>query len=214
MNIEHQNNRSELIKEHGGARQGMSLLEVVIAMGLSAVVLVFVGMMQSQLTRVAGFIKDELSNQQGLEEVMTTFVSEVRSAGPSSVGGYAIESGSSTQFVFFSDIDGDGLFDRVRYTLTSSTLVKGTTKPSGNPLTYATSSEKTRTLVTNVLPASSTFIYYDTDYTGSELPLTAPVTIERVRIVQLNLYADLSPSTAPQPSFFTETVTIRNLRSN
>ena len=196
------------------SRDGVTLLELVIAMGLSAIILLFVGAMQDQLSRVAGFIQAELSNQQGLEEVMTTLVRETRSAGPSSIGSYPIESATSSQFVFFSDIDGDGLFERVRYTITSSTLVKGVTKPTGNPLVYATSSETARTLVTNVLAASSSFIYFDEDYTGTQSPLPAPIIVMRIRMVQVNLYADLSPSTAPQPSFFTNTITIRNLRSN
>jgi hypothetical protein len=194
--------------------QGFTLLELGIAMGISVVILGFIGLMENQLSRVATFINQELQNQQGLSLVFDTFVTEVRSMGPSSIGSYPIEAVSSTSITFFSDIDEDGTFERVRYSITSSTFEKAVIEPTGSPLQYATSSETSRVLITNVLAASSSFSYFDSTYTGEESPLGFPVNIPAVRVVRVDIYADISPSTAPQPSFFTNTITIRNLRSN
>lgn len=196
------------------ARHGVTIIELVIAMGISAVILGFIGLLENQLSQVASFVNQELQNQQGLSQVFDALVTEVRSMGPSSIGGYPIELASSTGITFFSDIDEDGVFERVRYYLTSSTLVKAVIEPTGSPLRYATSSETSRTLVSNVLSASSSFVYFDSTYTGDESPLGFPVAVSAVRIVQVNIYADISPSTAPQPAFFTNTITARNLRSN
>ena len=195
-------------------RLGVTIIELVIAMGISVVMLGFMGLLQDQLSKVASFINQELQNQQGLSQVFDALVTEVRSMGPSSIGGYPIELASSTGITFFSDIDEDGIFERVRYYLTSSTLVKAVIEPTGSPLQYITSSETSRTLVTNVLSASSSFSYFDATYTGDEAPLGFPVSVSAVRVVRVDIYADISPSTAPQPAFFTNTITIRNLRSN
>jgi hypothetical protein len=196
------------------SRRGVTIIELVIAMGISAVMLGFMGLLQDQLSKVASFINQELQNQQGLSQVFDALVTEVRSMGPSSIGGYPIELASSTGITFFSDIDEDGVFERVRYYLTSSTLVKAVIEPTGSPLQYATSSETSRTLVANVLSASSSFAYFDAAYTGDEAALGFPVSVAAVRVVRIDIYADISPSTSPQPTYFTNTVTIRNLRSN
>ncbi len=183
-------------------------------MAISVVVLGVVGLLEDQLSRVAGFINQELQNQQGLEQVFDVLVTEVRSMGPSSIGGYAIQAAASSSFIFFSDVDQDGIFERVRYTLTSTTLERGLIEPTGNPLQYVTSSETVRTLVTNILAASSTFLYFDENYTGAENPLPAPIDLPSIRVVRIDVYADVSPSTAPQPTYFTNTVAIRNLRGD
>ena len=134
--------------------------------------------------------------------------------GPSSLGDYPLSLASSTAITFYSDIDEDGIFERVRYYFTTSSLMKAVIQPTGNPLVYATSSETVRTIVQNVLVASSSFSYFGTNYTGVEAPMAQPVDPQSVRIVRVDLYADISPSTAPQPTYFSNTMTIRNLRSN
>jgi hypothetical protein len=111
-------------------------------------------------------------------------------------------------------VDSDGTNERVRYFFTSSTLAKGVIEPTGNPLVYASSSETVRTLVSNVLAASSTFRFFDDTYIGTGTGLASPVGVSIIRVVQVDVYADISPSTAPQPTYFTNMVTIRNLRSN
>ncbi|MDO8469968.1 MAG: carbohydrate binding domain-containing protein [bacterium] len=154
---------------------GFTLIEFIVAMGFSVIVLAVVGVTESQFTQVAGFVNQELSNQQGLDQVMQTFQTEARSMGPSSIGAYSIEVASSSQFVFYSDVDSDGIYERVRYSFTSTTFERGIIEPTGNPLTYATSTETVRTLVTNVVSTSSRFTYYNSTYTGESVNSTSSV---------------------------------------
>lgn len=197
-------------------RGGFSLFEVLIVTALFGLVLLSVVSLRGNLDSLQNIINQRLQSRSDLAQTLQIFVTELRSAGPSSLGAYPIETAATSSLVFYSDIDKDGLFERVRYTFVSSSIQKGVIKPSGNPLTYATSSEATTTVVNYVVPQASTsiFTYYDTNYTGSESALAQPVSVSDVRIVKISIYADVSPETSPAPVFFTNTVNIRNLRSN
>lgn len=194
---------------------GFSILEVVIVVGVFAILVVLMASTRSNVDLLENLVGQRLQSREDVDVALRSFVSEVRSAGPSSLGGYAIEAAGTSSFQFYSDIDGDGLFERVRYTIATSTLEKAVVKPSGNPLTYATSSEVVTTAVTNIIKtASTTFAYYDSAYTGTQAPLTMPINVTDIRLVQLNLMTDIHPSSSPKAIFVSETVAVRNLRSN
>jgi type II secretory pathway pseudopilin PulG len=197
-------------------RGGFSIFEVLIVTALFAMVLLAVVSLRGNLNVLQNLISQKLQSRADLSQTLQIFVTELRSSGPSSLGGYPVESAGTSSLVFYSDIDKDGLFERVRYTLTSSTIEKGVVRPTGNPLSYATSSETTTTVVNYVVPQASTsiFTYYDAGYTGSESALAQPVNVSDIRIVNISIYADVDPENSPQPVFFTNTVNIRNLRSN
>lgn len=197
-------------------RRGFSILEVIIVTALFAIVLSALVSFRGNLDILNNLISQKLQSRKDLQQTLQIFVTELRSAGPSSVGAYPIETAATSSIVFYSDIDKDGLFERVRYSLASGTIEKGITKPTGNPLTYATSSEVTTTIVNYVVvqPSSTIFSYYDTNYTGSEPALTPPIDVSQVRLVKISIYADVDPQHSPLPVFFTETANIRNLRSN
>jgi prepilin-type N-terminal cleavage/methylation domain-containing protein len=200
--------------ERNAANNGFTLLEVVVAMGIAAIVMTVLGTTINQLGKVNTFVSEELANRQGLEQVFEMMITEMRSMGPSSIGDYPVKSASSTEIIFYSDVDGDGVYERLRYYFTSSTLSRGLLKPTGNPLVYATSSETSRIMVTGLIAASSSFTYYDSNYSGTQLPLTYPIDVSVVRLVGVSVYADVQSSLAPQPTIFTDTIAIRNLRTN
>ncbi|OGY98229.1 MAG: hypothetical protein A2855_02925 [Candidatus Liptonbacteria bacterium RIFCSPHIGHO2_01_FULL_57_28] len=197
-------------------RKGFSLFEVLIVTGLFALVLLAVVSLRGNLDILENIIDQRLQSRSDLAQTLQIFVTELRSAGPSSVGGYPIESAASSSLIFFSDIDKDGMFERVRYSMASGTIVKGVVEPTGNPLVYVTSTEATTTVVNYVVPKAAVpmFSYYDANYTGGEDAMTSPVSVADVRIVKISIYADVDPEHSPQPVFFTNTVNIRNLRSN
>ena len=195
-------------------KKGFILIEFIISMGIMVVIVGFIGFTMAQLAKVGVFVNDRLLNQQGLDLVFNTMVTEIRSIGPSSIGDYSIQLASSSQFVFFSDVDKDGIFERIRYIFTSTTLDRGIIEPTGNPLVYTTSTEARKSLVTNIIAASSSFAYFDDDYNGSQNPLTYPVTVESVRVVKVEVYVDIQPASSPEPAHFSDTILIRNLKNN
>jgi hypothetical protein len=142
--------------------------------------------------------------------------SEIRSAAVSSIGSYPLITTTSSTFSFYSDIDHDNLFEQVTYTLSSSTIMKMVIKPTGNPLSYATSSQIVSPVIEYVALASSTplFQYFDSSYTGGEDSLSEPISVSAVRSVRVSFFTDLDPGAVVRPVFFQNFITIRNLRSN
>jgi hypothetical protein len=134
--------------------------------------------------------------------------------GPSALGGYAIESASPTSIVFFSDTDKNGVADRVRYFVGTSTINVGITKASGTPLTYATSTEVTKNIVWNLVSTSTIFEYYNASYTGTQASMTVPIDLPSIRVIKFGVSVDINPGKTPLPTYFTNTVNPRNLRTN
>lgn len=197
-------------------RDGFSLIEVIVFAAIGAAILFVVSSMTRNVGTIEEFVNQKLKSRGDLEQTFQILVTDIRSAGPSSNGSYAIESASTSSISFFSDIDQDGVMEKVRYSFGTSTIIKGVIEPTGTPLVYASSSEKSGVLIENVISsASSSFlIYYGSDYTGSEQPLASPIDVSRIRVVKITVYVDTNPGQTPKPTFFSETVTIRNLRSN
>ncbi len=202
-------------------RGGFSLFEVILVMALFSSTLFVVVRFRSNLDLLQNIVNQKLQSRQDIDQTFQRLVTDVRSAGPSSLGGYAIEDAASSSFTFYSDIDKDGIFERVRYFLASSTsatttLQRGLVEPTGSPLSYVTSTEVITMAVANIVNTSTIqlFAYYDANYTGSESPLSAPISTTAVRIVKISLLADVNPTTAPVATLFSDTVSIRNLRSN
>ena len=198
---------------------GFSLIEVVVAMGIAAIVFLMVGVLGNQFSIVSNFVNQKLQNEGRAQSALQTMVREIRSAGPSAIGGFAIESATPSSFIFFSDIDGDGLVERVRYflstsTAATSTISKGIVKPAGNPLAYVTSTEAMSPIITDSVSTSTIFSYFDANYTGTENSLPSPIDPSKIRIIKIEVMVDVNPGKNPSPTYFTNSVMIRSLRSN
>lgn len=136
---------------------------------------------------------------------LTKIVDELRRAQPASNGSYPIELASSTAIIFYSDVNNDGLRERVHYWLDGKILRRGLTKPFGQYSNYTTNSESSSVLVNNVINTNGTiFNYYNDSYDGvaSSLSLTQPVDVRSVNLVKIDL-GNLSSQ-----------VMLRNLKDN
>lgn len=196
-------------------REGFSLVEVLISIALFSLIVFLISGVRGNVGTLSEVVSQKLQSRQDIDVALKVFVSEIRSAGPSSLGGYPLEAASTSSVQFYSDIDSDGLFERVRYTLGTTTLQKAVLKPTGNPLSYVASNEATTTVITNVITgASTTLAYYGTTYTGTQAALTSPIDITQVRLVRLSALVDIDPSVSPKPVYIDYITSIRNLRSN
>ena len=155
-----------------------------------------------------------------LRSVTTLFDNEIRSASAGVDGSYPLGQASTSQIVFFTPFGTNSTSSvyRVRYFLSSSTLYKGVTAPSGSPLSYNLANEVVTPVVFSVTsPTSSIFFYYDGSFNGvtSTQPLAQPVNITQVTYVQINL-STLQQEIRKSTSTFSiiTGAAIRNLKTN
>jgi prepilin-type N-terminal cleavage/methylation domain-containing protein len=198
--------------------KGFTLFETLVAMSIGVVLLLAVGQFARDIFYDNSAQSGLFSTAQDARTIVNTMVKELRSASPGSDGSYPIVTAATSTMTFFSDINGDGTKERVRYflaTTTPPTLKKGVITPTGSPLGY-TGAEVITTLAYNVRNTGSTsiFNYYDGTFTGTSSPLTQPVSVSAVRLVQINLILDSDPNRSPNPRTYTSDATLRNLKDN
>lgn len=193
--------------------RAFSLIELLVAFSIMIVIVIATMMFAGDVFDYASTFREVLEVQQEIQLTLRTLVPEIRSMVPSGNGAYSISAAASSSFLFYTDYDGDGVSERVRYFLTSSTLQKGVIDPTGSPLVYNPASEIVTDMVHNmVVSSSSIFSYYDTSYTGTELPLSFPVAVASIRMVKVTISArDPGQNT---PVTFSVKLTPRNLRTN
>ena len=195
---------------------GFTLAETIAA------IFVFLLILQGALTLYNDTINTDnaltgnLNAQMQVRKAFTVMLSDIRSASPSSSGAYTIDTASSTYFAYYSDIDNNGLKEKIRYFLSGHTLKVGIITPTGNPPTYNPANEKVAALINDLVNTSTTpiFSYYDSAYDGTTAPLAMPINIPAVRLIKINVLIDHDPKAPPGPIGFSSQVSIRNLKDN
>jgi hypothetical protein len=127
-----------------------------------------------------------------------------------------LEETNDQEIIFYTDLEGDGTTDRVRYTLSGTNLLLGVTKPSGTPIQYLATDEKVSTVASNIRNgATPLFYYYNGTYTGKESALTQPVNVTEVKTVKLDLRI-FNKAGVTNSSYYTVVThgVIRSLKTN
>lgn len=194
--------------KHAG---GFTLIETAVTIGLFAGIMTLVSMFSLDVTDIALKLDQDLDAQLEVQLAVSGFMTELRAIAPSDNGSYPLATADSSSISFYTDLESDGRHERVRYFFTSSTLMKGITRPTGTPAVYATSSETISDIAHNVL--SGEFTYYGANFTGIEAPLVSPVTLADVRVVRFSITVDRFPGATPGPLSATIFITLRNLRA-
>lgn len=184
--------------------------------GIIVILIVPLSMFQRDVLTQNNMVQSGALAEDGARAVLRKFGAELRTAAPANTGSYLLESLGTSTITFYSDPNGDGLRDRIRYFLSGNSLKRGVVTPTGSPAAYVLTNEKISTLTDNVINGTTTpiFSYYDENYNGSGTPLTYPLSISTVRLVQINLGIDPNPNRPLTPIWLTSSVMIRNLKDN
>ena len=192
--------------------RGFTLLEVIIASAIVVVVGWLIVNFGIDLAVSNIRFNGSLLTQAQIHQTLQIMVPEIRSASQSNGGAYPIATAGTSTLIFYSDIDRDGLFERVRYFLNGSTFSKGVIKPTGTPFVYPTSTEVVYDLVNTMIPGTI-FAYYDEDArTSTSTPLSQPVDILRIKMVRITLIANQGTTSTPSIVGVEDQATVRNLR--
>jgi prepilin-type N-terminal cleavage/methylation domain-containing protein len=199
------------------SQRAFTLVEVIVVVGLLALFVGLIGEFQAKIFKFNGAFQGGNFVGTDSQNIIKSIAGEIRSMSPSSAGAYPIENAGTSTFSFFNDVDNDGLKERIRYFVEDSTLKRGLIKPSGNPMTYNSDSEKFVILMSNVQNLNTTpiFNYYNSNYSESNTtPLALPVNILDIRLVEINVILGVDASKLLTPVNVSTKVSIRNLKDN
>lgn len=146
-------------------KNGFTLIEVLISAAIMVILAAgFLGLQyilsQNQVGAWRNYLAIEAANLS-----VATLARELRDARQSDSGSYPLEVTDDQEIIFYSDYDYDGIVERVRYTLSGSTLTKGVIEPTGVPVTYPPLNETAKT-VTDIVRNGTipVFYYYNADW--------------------------------------------------
>jgi len=198
------------------AKSGMTLIETMIALAIFVAVIVAVGSYQVSVFSNQRVVSGNFQTAQEAQVILKTLLTELRATAPAADGSYPIVSAGTSSISFFSDPDNDGQTEEITYTLIGNTLYRAIIQPTGTPAIYNPANQATSSLLTDVRNSTSTpvFQYYDQNYTGTSSPLSIPVNIPSVRLIQINLALDVILNQAPAVRTYTTQVSLRNLKTN
>lgn len=186
-------------------KRGYTLLEMIIVISLGLIIGLAISSFGRNIFTQNYAVSKSLIIEGDTKMAMTKMVSELRRTQPASNGSYPIELASSTTIIFYSDVNNDGLRERVRYWLDGKILRRGIIKPFGQYSDYTTNNESINVLVNDFSTTSvSIFSYYNDSYDGtaSSSPLAQPVDVRSVNLVKIDLIT------------LTSQVMLRNLKDN
>lgn len=193
--------------------EGMTLAEILVAVAIITVIGLAISTFARDLFMYSGTVQSNLSAQQDARQMLRQFASELRIASQSSTGTYPISEAADTAITFYSDLNGDGIKERVRYYVSGNMIKKDVLVPTGLPLAY-TGTPATSIVMRDLSVTTGIFSYYDKNYTGTSAPLGSPVDVSSVRLVKMNITIDRDPNRSPTPINVTTQVVIRNLKDN
>jgi prepilin-type N-terminal cleavage/methylation domain-containing protein len=197
-------------------KNGFTLIEVLASIGIFLVIIVAVGLFEVNVFSYQRTASSSFQTVQDAQIILKTITKDIRMASPGSDGAYALQTVGTGTLMFFSDINANGIKERVRYTLIGSNLYRAVAEPIGSPLSYVNATESTSTILSDVVNGSvPVFNYYDGTYAGSTTgALSQPVNQSSVRLIQITLMLDPDThDTVPARTYSTE-VTLRNLKDN
>lgn len=194
-------------------RSGFTIIETLFGVSIFVLIVILLTLFSRNVWVYNSFISGGLVETDAGRQVLKTLTSEIRTASNAETGAYVIAVASPSSFTFYSDIDDDGLKERVRYFLSGTSFQKGVIKPTGTPLTYNIANETISTII-DQLTNSILFEYYDRNYDGSGSPLPSPLSIPDIRLVKITIVIDKDPSRPPSAMTFSTQVSIRNLKDN
>ena len=197
--------------------RGFTLIEILFVAAIFVIVSGAIFALFRDTIQFNSAIQYGLKSQNEARRILRPFANEARGATRSVQGAFPIETASTSEFIFFTDLDEDGHAERVRYFLEGETFKKGVIAPSGSPLSYDQDDERIVAIVNDVVATSTpVFEYFDTNYAGASTsqPLVQPVVTSDVRLISVSITVDANPVEPPAAFTISTQVSFRNLKDN
>src|SRR3989344_1082413 len=96
-------------------RLGFTLVEILVTVAILALLLGVLIVFETDIFQQNSILQNSLLANQDARQALRRLTAELRSAGPSAGGAYALAQATPTTITFFSDADGDGAADQLRY---------------------------------------------------------------------------------------------------
>lgn len=193
-------------------KKGLTFIEMIVSIAILTIGMAGFTMLFSRSWKTNSFILEESMSSIQATQSVRKVAAQLRGIRQAETGAYMIALADEDQIVTYMDIDGDDYVERVRYYLddADNTFVRGVAEYSGGtyPTGYAADAETTlAAYVVNTEESEPVFRYYN----NSNNEIASPAIPNSIRIIELNLWVNIKPMSAPDNVRIGTSVEIRNL---
>lgn len=150
-------------------KKGFTVIELLVVSALIAILAIGVSRFGRDLFYYNNIFNNSLLTLQDAKRALRPFAQEVRNIRRAQTGAYAIEEATPTSFIFYSDIDSDGMSERIRYFLDADNVLKrGVTETDGQ--SYLIANENITDLISGILNTAGVFQYFDATHKTFNAP--------------------------------------------
>lgn len=192
--------------------KGFTLIELVVAVAISSILLIaLIRFMGTAIPAYRSLFLQTLADETARVQLVR-ISHALRAARYGDTGAFPIVEATPSRIIFYANTDSDTATERVRYELVGTDLIRGITKPSGNPLVYNTAQETTVTVARSIQNgATPVFSYYGNGYPGTTTPAAD---ISDITYVSFSLIIDADTAQNPPAATVQSQVQLRNLKTN
>lgn len=201
----------------GTWKLGFTLVEVLIAIALTAVVMLSVFSFWRFFTQNLSFATAESNAVDTAEYISSQMVREIREMKESETGAYPLVTTNDQELTYYADPDGDNRIERVRYVLQGRELKRGVIEPTGSPATYPVGNEALTTVTSKVTNESQpVFSFYNGNYPQDTVnnPLPATNRLLLTRMIKIDLMVDAPSPDGSVSATVSKTTTLRAVKNN
>ena len=163
---------------------------------------------------VNSFVIEEGTATTTASTALDAMVKNLRKVQQADNGNYPIEAVGPKSLTVYIDLYNNGVTEQVHYFLQNGQLLEGISVPSGSPAVYPSGDQTVIPLANYVTNTASqpVFLYYDNNY-PSDAALTNPQ-VSQVTLIQIQLWINIKPLTAPEDINLHAFAQLRNLNDN
>lgn len=194
------------------SKKGYTLLEITVAISIFLILAVIGSDYVIRGLKSITFAYEMEEAVKNARNVINKIIKEVRKANTSDCGDYLLDQVNPQSFSFYSDMDSDGVMEKIRYFLENGQFKKGVIKPAGFPLTYSNANESI-TLSSDYVNNQTDPIFYYYDVNNNVLANPA-ANKSSIRMIKTSLKINVTPEVAPADYYVDTYIQIRNLKDN
>ena len=186
--------------------QGFTLVEIIVAMSIFILVFALGSEFIIKGLKSISFGSNQATAINHARRAMENLSIDLREAKKSEKGDYPILTIEAQNFIWYGDVDNDGITEQIRYFLDSSKLKRAIIEPGpDNNYDEAETTEIIAKYVNN--QTENIFTYYDGANNETSL-------INNIRLINIKLKINVKPEIAPGDYYIESDIQLRNLKDN
>lgn len=199
------------MQHHSHNMRGFTLVEMLVVIFITGIVGIAINSMVVNFYKTNAYLLEETKAIDSAHRGLSTSFIDLREASYGDDGSYPIRSVSTSSITFFSDVNNDGVVEKIRLYLLNGSFYRGVTESTSTPPTYVGQPEFSTTIANYVRNSTTTPIFRFYDVNGT-LISSSTVPIASIASISTSLMVDLNPLRAPDILILQETATLRNIR--